>query len=329
MNQHYRLRSKLRIVIRRYIALKRALGRKFDLESYQLARLDRFLASHKSDLAIETFSAWCARLKHLTPRGRRLRLRIVYNLCIYRRRTEPDCFVPDPSQFPPLPARRKPHIFTEAEICALLRGTNSLVPHPCSPLHRHAARLAVVLLYTCGLRRGEVIRLTLGDYNAVDKLLVIRESKFNKSRLIPLSKDGLRELDQYLQHRTAPRFPCESASPLLLNNHGGDTGYTGPGFAHMIRKLYRRANIRTRSGRLPRIHDLRFTFAVHALLRWYRQGEDLHAKLPALSTYMGHVSIVSTQYYLPFVDDVSEIASAQFDRHFAMSDPQLFTGGAR
>jgi hypothetical protein len=77
----------------------------------------------------------------------------------------------------------------------------------------------------------------------------------------------------------------------------------------------------------------RTSFAVktsgHALLRWYRHGEDLHAKLPALSIYMGHVSIVSTQYYLPFVDDVSGIASAQFDRHFANSDLQLFTGGAR
>jgi integrase len=210
----------------------------------------------------------------------------------------------------------------------LVRQTNSRRIRA-TPLHRHAARLAVVLLYTSGLRRGEVIRLTLGDYNAVEKLLVIRESKFHKSRLVPLSKDGIRELNQYLRHRNAPGFPRDSASPLLLNKHGGNTGYTGIGLAHMIRKLYRRANIRTCSGRLPRIHDLRFTFAVHALLRWYRRGDDLHRKLPALSTYMGHVSVVSTQYYLPFVEDVSEAASQQFDRHFAQFDPELFTGGAR
>ena len=327
MNPNRILRSKLRIVIRRYIALKRALGRRFELESHHLARLDRFLASRNSDLTIESFSAWCSTLGSLTASGRRLRLRTVYNLCLYRRRTEPDCFVPDPSQFPPAQPRRSPHIFTEAEICQLLLATDDLATHPCSPLHRHAARIAVVLLYTCGLRRGEAIRLTLGDYNAGEKLLVIRESKFHKSRLVPLSKDGVRELDLYLQYRNARGLPRDPTSPLLLNNHGGMSAYTGPGFARMIRKLYLRANIRTRFGRVPRIHDLRFTFAVHALMRWYRNGADIQGKLPVLSTYMGHVSIVSTQHYLPFVADVAAAASERFDRHFAMSLPEL--GGAR
>lgn len=329
MNPPCHLRSKLRFVIRRYVTLKRALGRKFEVEFYQLTRLDRFLASHSWDLTTETYSAWCKTLGHATASGRRLRMRIVYNLCLYRRRTEPRCFVPDPTQFPPTQARDKPHIFTEAEICRLLRATDGLAPHACSPLHRYAARLAVVLLYTSGLRRGEVIRLTLGDYNATEKLLVIRESKFHKSRLVPLSNDAIRELRKYLGFRDTAGFPRDTASPLLLNNHGGATGYTGPGFARLIRKLYNRANIRTRAGRPPRVHDLRFTFAVHALTRWYRRGDDIHAKLPALSTYMGHVSIVSTQYYLPFVDDVAQAASERFDRHFARFNPELFTGGAR
>jgi len=323
MSSHRHLRSKLAPVIKRYVMLKRALGRHFESESYYLARLDWFLASHKSDLTAASFSAWCSSFVHLTPSGRCQRMRIVYNLCLYRRRTEPDCFVPDRSQFPAAPPRLKPHIFTYDEIVRLLRTTEELAPNALSPLHRQAARLAIVLLYTTGLRRGEVVRLTLGDYNADERVLTVREAKFHKSRLVALSDDAVREMDCYLQHRRGPRFPSSGDSPLLLNNHGGLTAYTGPGFAMLIRKLFRRANIRTAAGRLPRVHDLRFTFAVHALVRWYREGADVQVRLPSLSIYMGHVSIASTQYYLSFLDDVGQAASERFDRHCSRFLPEF------
>jgi integrase len=86
---------------------------------------------------------------------------------------------------------------------------------------------------------------------------------------------------------------------------------------NLVRKVIRTTGIRTGAGRAPRVHDLRFTFAVHALLRWYRAEVDVQARLPALSTYMGHSSILSTQHYLVFFDAIAQTASERFDQHCA------------
>lgn len=310
------MRSPLASVIARYVAVKQALGRRFDAPNDYLWKLDRFLISrHNSDLTAETFAAWCSTLGDLKNGPRRQRMRVVYHFCLFRRRSEPECFVPDPSQFPPPQPRSRPHIFTSTEIAKVLHAAESLRANALSPIHRQVARLAVVLLYTAGLRRGELVRLKLGDYNATERVLLIRETKFYKSRLVPISDDATHEMKEYLHDRKRPDFPCDAEAPLLLNRHGGLTGYTGTGLANMIRKLFHRADIRTASGRGPRVHDLRFSFAVHALLRWYQAGVDVQARLPALTTYMGHGSIASTQYYLEFVEGLAQAACERFDRH--------------
>ena len=97
----------------------------------------------------------------------------------------------------------------------------------------------------------------------------------------------------------------------------------------MLRKITRAAGIKTARGRTPRVHDLRFTFAAHALLRWYRDDVDIQSRLPALATYMGHVSVVSTQYYLTFLSATAEAASERFHRHAAAWLPLKLTGGGQ
>ena len=316
MSQQHDIHSALASVIERFVALKRALGRQFEASSYRLGRLDRFLASQQPpDLTAETFSAWCSSFRHLATSTRLGRMMAVYNLCLYRRRTEPGCFVPDPSQFPPAQPRRAPHIFSESEILRLLAAPEALTPYPLSPLHRQVGRLAVVLLYTTGLRRGELVKLTLGDYDPKEQALFVRDSKFHKSRLLPLSSDAVLEMGKYLVERRQPGFPCGGEAPLLFNRQGGLTGYSGGGLGILMRKLFRRAGIRNADGRTPRVHDLRFTFAIHALLRWYRAGVDVQVCLPALSTYMGHVSVLSTQYYLTLLGPVTQAANERFDLH--------------
>ena len=160
-------------------------------------------------------------------------------------------------------------------------------------------RLAIVVLSTTGLRRGELTRLTVGDYDPPQRTLAIRQSKFHKSRLVPVSADTAREIEHLLEIRGQRRLPTEADSPLLWHRSPRTGGYSGGGLGCAVRALFRKAGVRTATGHLPRTHDSRHGFAVNALLRWYRAGLDVQSKLPFLAAYMGHVSIVSTAYYLP------------------------------
>jgi integrase len=317
--------------MRSYVSLKQALGRRFAAEIDILAHVDRFLVTQRpvaSALTSEIFASWCLTLARLTPTVRRNWMRIVRNLCLYVRRTDPDCFVPDPSGFPTPHVPRRPYIFSEEEIARLLRSAADLRPRSTSPLCAEGFRLAVVLLYTAGLRRGELARLSLSDYDHSERTLLIRASKFHKSRLVALSEDAAREIELYLRARR--RLPHNGDGPLLIVRFRGLRGRSGAGLGHSLRQLFRRAGVRTPSGDLPRVHDLRHTHGVHVLLRWYRSGVDVQAKLPALATSMGHVSIASTAYYLAFLEPLAQAASERFARHCSHLLPPIpGEGGGR
>jgi integrase len=304
-------------VITRYVSLKTALGRRYAGERRTLEGLAVFLGEDggsTADLTPERFARWTQTLQHLTPTVRRNRLRVVRNLCLYRRRTEPTCFVPDSAGFPAPHQARAPYIFPPAEIARLLQATRTLTAPSPAPFRPQIFRLSLILLYTTGLRRGELLRLTVGDYDPGEHVLLIRASKFHKSRTVPLSRDAWRALDDYLhacrrRHRALP-----ADTPLIAHGAPPRHPYTGVGFGETVRQLLRQTGIQTPDGQLPRVHDLRHTFAVHALLRWYRRGVDVQTALPRLATYMGHVSIVSTHYYLAFIEPVRRAASARFAR---------------
>ena len=315
MSQQSPFVSELAPCLARYLSLKQALGRKYAIERGVLIHLDRFLATQDDgdDLDSETFLRWSATISHLTSGVQRSWMRIVRNLCLFRRRREPICFVPDPAGFPKPHQPRRPYLFTPEEIARLLRACDGLKPGSTSPLRREVFRLAIVLLYTAGLRRGELVRLTLGDYDPAEQTLHIRDTKFHKSRLLPLSRDADLEMRQYLQaRRTLPHTPD---TPLLCNCRKGLRHYTGAGLGQGLCQLFRHAEIQTPCGGRPRVHDLRHGFAHQALLRWYRAGVDVQSKLPALATYMGHVSIVSTQHYLALLEPFAQEANERFDRH--------------
>lgn len=314
-----------------YLSLKRSLGRKFVAEGHVLAHLDRFLTAQmppRAALRPEGFASWCLTLARLSSTTRRSRMRIVRNLCLYIRRTDPACFVPDSSTFPPVQPAQSPHIFSEGEIVRLLCAAAELQPRSTSPLHSETYRLAVVLLYTAGLRRGELVRLTVSDYDPFEYTLLIRTSKFHKSRLVALSSDATHEMEVYLKARR--KLPSSADGPLLVCVYRGLQARSGAGFGAGMRRLFQRADIRTADGSTPRVHDLRHTHAVHALLRWYREGVDVQAKLPALAASMGHVSIVSTAYYLALLDPVAQAASELFAAHAApVLDGPPVAGGDR
>ena len=308
------LRSRLGLKITAYLTLKKALGRRFDNETNVLAHLDRFLVLRRRPaLNSGAFNAWSMTLGHLTPTVRRNRMRIVRIFCLYLRRSDRDQFVPDPSGFPARHVPIRPYIFSEAQIIKLLRVATSLPSWSTSLLRAPVFRIAIVLLYTAGLRRGELVRLVISDYDAHEQTLLVRRSKFHKSRVVALSTSTAVEMERYLRARR--RLPHGVDAPLLVSNHGGLTAYSGAAVGVAMHHLFRIADIRTSDGRIPRTHDLRHTYAVHALLRWYRAGVDVQAKLPALAIAMGHVSIASTAYYLALLEPVAEAASARFARH--------------
>ena len=160
----YSLRSFLADDIRDYIQLKRSLGRAYREESRILYSFDALLAEHYSkatELIPEIFSDWCSTLLHLSPTVRRRRMYIIHNFCLYRSRSYPETFIPDILTFPKEHQSITPYIFSESEIARLISAAESLHPYDRLPLRAQTLRLAIILLYTTGLRRGELLRLKL------------------------------------------------------------------------------------------------------------------------------------------------------------------------
>lgn len=300
-----------------WLAHQRALGRGYNREEWVLGRLRRFLASISvPDLDLVGFDLWCEACGHLSATTRRGQQLIVRKFCLYRRRTEPDCFVPNSLYFARPCPYRGPVIIELAHIARLLVAADNLTPTINSPLLPSVMRFAMVVLYTAGLRRGELVRLTLDDVDSRAGVLRIRASKFHKSRLVPLSTDAGEELQVYLRRRLASPFDTRPNSPLLCWGPHGGRRYTGGGMGQAITRLFMAANVVDHEGRRPRVHDVRHNFAIHALIRWYRSGDDTQSHLPRLAMYMGHVSIVSTAHYLHFVPTMRELASERFETAF-------------
>jgi len=216
--------SRLAPFLTQYVNWKRALGRRFDRTTRTLQSLDRLLheqAAQYPDLNATAFQAWCRTLEDLASGVRRDRMRVVYNFCLYRRRTEPRCFVPDPALFPKRHQSIRPYIFSEHDVARLLLAASGLKRGPRSPLRPEMIRLAIVLLFTTGVRCGELLRLTLGDYNRRDATLLIRESKFHKSRLLPINNHIADEIERSVRTRAQWKLPVSSDTAFIWNASKG------------------------------------------------------------------------------------------------------------
>jgi integrase/recombinase XerD len=303
--------------IDRYLERQRALGRAYRAEEDVLRSLSRSLGTSRTpDLDLAAFDRWCASHQGLTGNVRRNRQRIVRNWCLYRQRTEPSCFVPDLNRFPRPHPHQAPVIVAPEQVGRMLVAAGAVQPTPDSSLRPQVLRLATVLLYTAGLRRGELLGLQLGDVNPHDSVLRIRQSKFHKSRWVPLSRDAGNELRRYLVYRQRRWQSEQPNDPLLCHGTAQCRGYTGTGLSRGLHELMDQAGVRGWDGRHPRIHDLRHSFAIQCLLRWYREGADVQSQLPKLAMYMGHVSIVSTAYYLRWIPEFAQAASERFEASY-------------
>jgi integrase/recombinase XerD len=134
--------------------------------------------------------------------------------------------------------------------------------------------------------------------------------------LLPINGEIADEIERYLRVRARRRLPVSADTPLMWNATRGGRAYTGTGLRHCVQPLLEHCGIATATGKWPRIQDLRHSFAVNALLRWYRAGADVEAKLPLLATYLGHGSVVSTHHYLHFIEPLRTAASERFAKHY-------------
>lgn len=311
--------SELGPVITRYLELNLALGKRYKHEITTLRSLDRFLSRRpraSQDLTAETFHDWCREQSLLTPRVRRNRMFMIHRFCRYRRRTVPDCFVPDSILFPSPSQPIAPYIFSEAEVAQLMRAALALDRPSFSPLRPEVVRLAIVLLYTTGLRVGELLRLQVADFDPSEKTLMVRNSKFHKSRLLPLREDVAHELEAHLLLRRKKGLLTIPTTPFIWNLRRGGRAYSAWGLQCSLWATFDACNIRTRSGRRPRVHDFRHSCAVNALIRLYRSDVDVSTKLPFLAAFLGHVSIISSYRYLHFVEPLRALASKRFDKSY-------------
>jgi len=306
-----------------YLSSRRALGRAYRKEELILGRLRAYLVRRgAADLDQTLFDQWRRRFRDHSASTRLVYEITVYNFCRYRRRGDPGCFLPNRLGL----ARARPHplptLIERDQVVRLLAYVSTPRPTSHNAARPEVLRLAIVLLYTAGLRRGEVVRLTLGDVDGGAGVLRIRESKFHKSRWVPLSRTATQELREFLAARRAMDPDLNPAAPLLCSKDGRP--YSGPALSASLRRLMVRSGIWAGSARCPRVQDFRHSFAVAALLRWYEADADVQSNLPKLALYMGHVSIVSTAYYLRFMPAVVARAGERFAR--ACGD--LVDGGA-
>lgn len=301
-----------------YLRHYRALGMRYRGVEHILSRLGRYLAQNGAqDLDRALYEGWCRSHAALHANSRRKAEQIVHRFCLYRRRSDSTFFVPDADTFSRLRPYVRPVIVEPEQVARMLVVADQLVGHPGSPLYPAVARMATILLYTAGLRSGEVRRMRVEDVEDGGSVLHIRESKFHKSRLVPLSESAQSEVQRYLLRRTAFASSSPDRGPLLFNrSRRGICAYSAPGFEGLIRRLFKLAAVVDNEGRMPRVHDLRHSFAVQTLIRTYRSQGDPQALLPKLALYLGHVSVESTVHYLKLVPAVARLASSRFEATF-------------
>lgn len=298
-----------------FLTLRRSLGYEVSTHAYLLRQFDRVVVKQYSSgpVSRDVVEEYVRSLAHLQPTTRRLRLSIIRQFLLYLRRFEPATFVPDRFMGPVRPTPRKPYIFTEEEISALMRAAYRY------PRRKRCRRWLLYptlfgLLYVTGMRVSEALALKLEDLDPVQSILRIRRTKFHKARLIPLAESSCMALRRYLIARAERGHNTAPDAFLFVNDRGKQLPY------HRVREAFhvikRIASIETDAQYRPRIHDLRHTAAVRRLYLWYREGKNVQALLPILATYLGHSALTGTAVYLTTTTELLAEASARFEKHF-------------
>jgi len=312
-----RFHSQVAAELEAFVRHKRALGFTYERPEGTLRNFDlylRRLGSAKVNqrgwaLLIEN---WLSERPPRKPRSVGSDLQIVRQFCLFRRRYDPSAFVPE-LDWGPVRAKHTvrfvPHVFSRADIVRMLKESGRLTR---SDQYNRCLRMLLLVLYCTGLRFGEAARLRISDLDLKQKWLRVNQSK-GRTRLVPFRTELAKEFKRYLRKR--PTELLRPEIPVFLNRYG--QAHSTKTISNGLRKLMRKVGIkreRERGG--PRPYDLRHTFAVHRLTRWYRQRVELQQRLPWLSTYMGHLNILGTEIYLTTTVELLNLAGQRFEKRF-------------
>jgi integrase/recombinase XerD len=302
----------LSVLAAQYVAHKQSMGMRFHTEARTLQSFCRTMGDILvAEIAVDRVQAFIAGAGPVTRFWHRKHevLRGFYRFAMargYAASSPLPRIIPKPPQF-------VPYIFSQEEIQRLLDAT-ACCENPRSKLQPYTLRMLLLLLYGAGLRIGEALFLTLANVDLPAGILTIRESKFYKTRLVPMSPALTGILATYME-QCAKEHPAKPDAMLFLTRGGN------PVVRHTAENIFSRLRvragvIRNDGGRYqPRLHDLRHAFAVHRLVSWYRQGADVQRLLPQLATYLGHLHIAATQRYLTMTPELLREAGQRFERY--------------
>ncbi len=303
---------RLHALVDTYLTHKRSLGMRMHTEAREL----RFFCNQMGNIELTRVPSHAV-LAFVGDARKPGRWRVRYGILssFYRYALERE-FVktsPLPPRQPKFPAQTPPYIYSTAELERLLVAAAAL-PSAYFRLQPETYQTLLLLLYGSAIRIGEALALSVHDVDLALGLLMIRETKFFKHRLVPIGPKLRQVLHQYAQQRRALPLPEEETSCFFCNRsgHGLHHGEVGA----IFRRLRTQAGIRRMSGprAQPRLHDIRHTSATHRLIGWYREGKDVQQLLPYLATYLGHRDLESTQRYLTLTPELLAHASARFHR---------------
>ena len=314
MSAHISLQQR----IDEYLAERRRLG--FELRSWDtfLTGFACYVADrkHREPLTADLMIDWAKQDKWQrgTPSTWAVRLAKIRHFARYLKQFEPDTEVPEELTFGPEPGRLAPHIFHDQEVIDLLAAARQLGPS--GSIRPTTYETLFGLMASAGLRVSEALHLRDADVDLKRGLLTIRQTKFAKSRLLPVHPTTVAALVKYRKAR-ARHVATAAAMPFLISSRGRRLGTPlGERQAHRVFNILRDGlGWVNRGGHAAiRLHDLRHTFAVSRLMRWHADGTDIDQMMLALSTYMGHAEIFYTYWYLTAVPELMALAGGKFER---------------
>jgi len=310
--------SAIRDALTEYVALRRALGTKLQEPARALEHFVDFLEREGSEfITSELALRWAMEPKGVQRATWARRLGMVRRFAAWFSTIDARTEVPPQRLLAPRRIRNKPHIFTDQEIGQLMAEAARLA----SPIGLRALTYTTLigLLAATGLRPGEALALDRSDVDLENGILAIRQTKFGKSRFVPVSDSTRAALQDYDKRRDRLRV-YRRTDAFLVSERG--TRLLGSAARRTFARIscvvgLRAASGSRRSGRGPRLQDFRHCFATRKLIEWYRAGVDVAREMPKLTTYLGHVEVAHTYWYLEAVPELLELATERLCGHHA------------